>query len=519
MALYHLSIKAVSRSSGRSAVGAAAYRSGTRLTNERDGVTHDYTRRGGVLRDASFVVVPAGAEWARDRAALWNTAERAETRKNSTVAREYELALPAELDCEGRARLARVFAEAMVARFGVAADVALHAPGREGDQRNHHAHVLTTTRQAGPDGLGAKTRELDERGSGAVEEVRALWGDQVNQALERARCSERVDHRSHARQDQARGQDAPDRLLGPGTHLGSAAAAIERRATRERVRGLPEQASTIERWRATRPQPVSRRGLYAQERQDQHMGVQMARQAAREAESQQRDLMRAKAEQARKAPQRPVQARDPPVRSVEEAKPLRASQRASEAPYGWEASWWRAMPEADLREEVAKLRPPDVEAVLSRRPQVAAELAVQTAAETRARQAGEEHRRVSVEAGELDRGIADFRRASPILTWLHDKGLFKHPGLREHEQAVAAARGYAAEAEGREGLHRGEQAAAGERERAARVALRPGVQAELAPMRERHATAAAVLQERVEQRRAQERRQERQRGRDEGWER
>ena len=173
MALYHLSIKAVSRSSGRSAVGAAAYRSGTRLTNERDGVTHDYTRRGGVLRDASFIVAPSGAEWAQDRAALWNAAERAETRKNSTVAREYELALPAELDGEGRARLAREFAAAVVARFGVVADVALHEPGREGDQRNHHAHVLTTTRQAGPDGLGAKTRELDERGSGAVEEVRA----------------------------------------------------------------------------------------------------------------------------------------------------------------------------------------------------------------------------------------------------------------------------------------------------------------------------------------------------------
>ena len=328
-----------------------------------------------------------------------------------------------------------------------------------------------------------------------------------------------MDHRSHARQDRARGQDAPDRLLGPGTHLGPAAAAIERRAVRERVRGLPEHASALERWRATRSQPVSRRGVYAQERQDQHMGVQMARQAVREAESQQRSLVTAGAEQARKASQKPVQAHEPPARSIEASKPFRASQRVLEAPYGWEAPRWRAMPEADLREEVAKLRLPDVEAVLSRRPQVAAELAAQTAAEARARQAGEDRWRASVDAGELDREIADFRRRSPILAWLHDKGLFKHPGLREHEQAAAAARGHAAEAEGREGLHRGEQAAAGEREQAARAALWPGVQAELAPMRERHAAAAAVLQERVEQRRAQERRQERQRGRDEGWER
>lgn len=472
-----------------------------------------------MLRDASFIVAPSGAKWAQDRAALWNTAERVETRKNSTVAREYELALPAELDGESRVRLVRTFAEAVVARFGVVADVALHEPGREGDQRNHHAHVLTTTRRAGPDGLGAKTRELDERTSGAVEEVRALWGDQVNQALERARSPARVDHRSHARQDRARGQDAPDRLLGPGTHLGPAAAAVERRAARERVRGLSEHASALERWRATRPQPVSRRGLYAQERQDQHMGVQMARQAVREAESQQRSLVAAKAEQARKAPQKPVQAREPPAQSPQAAKPLRASQRVSEAPHGWEAPRWRAMPEAELREEVAKLRPPDVEAVLSRRPQVAAELAAQAAAEAQARQAGEDRWRASVDAGELEREIADFRRRSPILAWLHDKGLFKHPGLREHEQAAAAARGHAAEAEGREELHRGEQAAAGERERAARVVLRPGVQAELGLAQERHAAAAAVLQERVEHRRAQERRQERQRGHDEGWER
>ena len=93
MAIYHLAVKSVSRSTGRSAVAAAAYRSGDCLENERDGLMHDYTRRGGV--EDTFIVTPEGAEWAQDRSALWNAAEAAEKRKDAKVAREYELALPA----------------------------------------------------------------------------------------------------------------------------------------------------------------------------------------------------------------------------------------------------------------------------------------------------------------------------------------------------------------------------------------------------------------------------------------
>ncbi|KDM65067.1 MobQ family relaxase [Acidiphilium sp. JA12-A1] len=217
MASYHLSAKAVSRSTGRSAVGAAAYRSGERLTNERDGVTHDYTRKGGVL--SSFIVAPAGAEaWASDRSGLWNRAEAAEARKDAKVAREYELALPAELSAPEREALARQFAEAVVERFGVVADVALHAPHREGDQRNWHAHILTTTRAANENGLGAKTRVLDSpKTSGVeIEALRELWAKQVNAALERARETVRVDHRSFARRDAERGFDPRDRIRPPG---------------------------------------------------------------------------------------------------------------------------------------------------------------------------------------------------------------------------------------------------------------------------------------------------------------
>src|SRR3546814_8318072 len=75
---YHLAVKSVSRSTGRSAVAAVAYRAGVALENERDGLVHDYTRRSGV--EDAFIVVPEGAEWAQDRSALWNAAEAAEKR-------------------------------------------------------------------------------------------------------------------------------------------------------------------------------------------------------------------------------------------------------------------------------------------------------------------------------------------------------------------------------------------------------------------------------------------------------
>src|SRR3546814_7070392 len=90
----------------------------------------------------------------------------------STVAREYEIALPAELSAKARRDLALGLAREISERHGVAVDVAIHAPGREGDHRNHHAHLLTTTRRIGPEGLGAKTRELDQKTSGEVERWR-----------------------------------------------------------------------------------------------------------------------------------------------------------------------------------------------------------------------------------------------------------------------------------------------------------------------------------------------------------
>ncbi|MBB2170447.1 MobA/MobL family protein [Gluconacetobacter aggeris] len=224
MAIYHLSVKSISRSAGRSVVAAAAYRAGQELTDERQGLTHDYTRKQGV--EDAFIVAPDGADWAQDRNALWNAAEAAEKRKDAKTGREYELALPAELDAGARAALARDFARELVERYGVVADVAIHEPGREGDNRNHHAHILTTTRTAEADGLGTKTRILDvaSTASAEIEHMRGVWARQVNTALERHQVEQRVDHRSFERQGK---EQEPTR------HVGVSATALERQAARE----------------------------------------------------------------------------------------------------------------------------------------------------------------------------------------------------------------------------------------------------------------------------------------------
>ena len=214
MAIYHLSIKPISRSAGRSATAAAAYRAGVEIADERTGEVHDYRRKGGV--ESADIVLPDGApEWATNRGALWNAAEKAEKRKDACVAREYEVALPAELSPAERRRLALDFAQEMANREGCAVDVAIHAPGKEGDDRNHHAHILRTTRKVAIDGLGAKldTEKAGRKRVDDLEAVRARWAELTNERL-RENCIEaRVDHRSHAE----RGiETAPTLHLGPG---------------------------------------------------------------------------------------------------------------------------------------------------------------------------------------------------------------------------------------------------------------------------------------------------------------
>ena len=221
MAIFHASVTTISRKAGQSAVAAAAYRAGVLLYDERAGKFQDYTRKGGVL--ASFIVAPVGTPCGLlDRAALWVMAERAEVKSNARVAREARVALPHELSPTARETLVRDYADILVKRYGVVVDASIHLPDREGDQRNHHAHMLFTTREATSSGLGAKTRILDDIKTGPKEIMflRQAWEGLVNAALAKAGLSVRVDHRSH----QDIGVDVP-----PQIHVGVNATNMARR--------------------------------------------------------------------------------------------------------------------------------------------------------------------------------------------------------------------------------------------------------------------------------------------------
>ena len=228
MAIYHCSIKPISRGAGQSIVAAAAYRHACKLEDSRTGEVFDYSRKQGL--ESSILYFPSGVNptWAQDRGELWNAAESAEKRKDARLGRELVLALPAELSPEQRCELVGEIARHLANRYGLAVDVAIHQPSRHGDERNHHVHILMSSRRITQDGFGAKARELDDKTSGPqeVESIRATWAGMANRALERAKQYVRIDHRSLKAQEIRRQ---------PTVHLGVAASAMERRGITTRL--------------------------------------------------------------------------------------------------------------------------------------------------------------------------------------------------------------------------------------------------------------------------------------------
>ena len=164
MAIYHCSIKIISRGKGKSAVAAAAYRSGEALTNEYDGITHDYTRKGGIVHTEILLPDNAPAAYA-DRSVLWNAVEKAEKAKNAQLAREIEIALPHELTREQGISLVREYVKEQFVNAGMCADICLH----DKNDGNPHAHIMLTMRPIEQDGLwGAKQKKeyiLDKDGN------------------------------------------------------------------------------------------------------------------------------------------------------------------------------------------------------------------------------------------------------------------------------------------------------------------------------------------------------------------
>ena len=203
MALCRFEAKIISRSGGRSTVGAAsyrtgkcatsaaAYRAGAELKDERTGVTYDYSRKRGVI--AAEIMLPDHAPaWMRDRAQLWNAVEKAEKRADAQLARDYILTLPHELDAEQRQALTRAFVQEEFVAKGYAADIAWHAPHGKGDERNHHAHVMVVMRRIEGDGFARikdrapEGRHPSQHWKMQLREQREAWAHAGADALDRA---------------------------------------------------------------------------------------------------------------------------------------------------------------------------------------------------------------------------------------------------------------------------------------------------------------------------------------------
>ncbi|MEM9716009.1 MAG: MobQ family relaxase [Pseudomonadota bacterium] len=223
MADYRLSANIIGRSSGRSSVAAAAYRAGEQLHDERQGLDHDYTRKKGVLH--SEILAPDNApDWMKDRAKLWNAVEAVERRKDAQLAREIQLSLPHELDEQQNKNLVLGFIQSHFVDRGMIADIAIHAPDRQGDQRNIHAHVMLTTRVLTSDGFGNKNRDWNTPDQ--LNQWREAWADHQNHRFKTLGMEQCVDHRSL--DDQGIDRE-------PTQHLGPVANDMERKGKDSRI--------------------------------------------------------------------------------------------------------------------------------------------------------------------------------------------------------------------------------------------------------------------------------------------
>ncbi|KQV64023.1 MobQ family relaxase [Caulobacter sp. Root343] len=219
MAQFRLEVQAIKRADGRSAVAAAAYRAATSLHDKRLEMTFDYTAKGGVA--FCGIVAPETAPAAfGDRETLWNAAEAADKRADSRTAREVLISLPHELSDDQRHALVRAFVQDSLVARGMIADYAIHDPDAHGDKRNHHAHILITTRRVTPEGFALKGREWDN--PDAVKALRLEWCEIQNQHLRQHLGPEAPQLTHHSLADQGEERE-------PTIHLGPSASGMERR--------------------------------------------------------------------------------------------------------------------------------------------------------------------------------------------------------------------------------------------------------------------------------------------------
>lgn len=237
MAIFHLSTKAIKRSEGRSAVAAAAYRAAAALTDETQNRTFNYEKKKNNVVKSECFIIRDGQKIAIDRATLWNEAERSEKRKDARTAREIIINLPHEVDDEHRELLVNQFTELLAKRYNVAIDYAIHRPDRQGDQRNHHAHILLSTRTAELKNnkicfnekallelSNSKLTKLNQPlTKDQITTIRSDYAALTNELFLSLGIDERIDHRSNAEQGKA---------ALPTKKLGHQATAMERKGER-----------------------------------------------------------------------------------------------------------------------------------------------------------------------------------------------------------------------------------------------------------------------------------------------
>lgn len=239
MALYSMRVQQIKRSAGDSPVAAAAYRSGEKLRDDRQGITHNYSRKGGVVHKE--IMLPDNAPgWAKrlDRESLWNMADRRERRKDAQTAREIRVALPREIGEQERVHIVRDFVKRNFVDLGMIADVSWHNKTASDGEEQPHAHIMLTMRPLTEDGFGEKDRHdwvpdptgrthpdgrpvmVESRESwnstSYYERCRKDWQDTANAALERAGSDARIDRRSYAERGMSR---IPEPALRLAFHL------------------------------------------------------------------------------------------------------------------------------------------------------------------------------------------------------------------------------------------------------------------------------------------------------------
>lgn len=225
-------MKPISRSAGRSSTAAAAYRSGEKIVDARTGEIHDYTKKRGV--EFKELIMPNGVE-SKSRSDFWNELEQHHKRGDAVLSREIEVALPNELSPDERKRLAVDFGREVANRYGVAADVCIHEPSAEGDERNHHAHIMLSACAVTKSGLGKKVAELDpihckkHQIATPAEYLRERFANLTNERLLENHIEARVDHRSL----EAQGIERE-----PTMHLGPSVMGMVRRGAQSRVKDL-----------------------------------------------------------------------------------------------------------------------------------------------------------------------------------------------------------------------------------------------------------------------------------------